>query len=71
MIIRSLLTENNHFNSTQELKEWIEQRNREVTVNVEQIPFSELDKWYSKEDGSVHHESGSYNACVTPMRHHF
>lgn len=50
MIIRSLLTENNPFNSTIELKEWIEQRNREVTVKVEQIPFSELDKWYSKED---------------------
>ena len=64
MIIRSLLTENNPFNSTQELKEWIEQRNREVTVKVEQIPFSELDKWYSKEDGSVHHESGRFFSIV-------
>ena len=64
MIIKSLLTENNPFNSTQELKEWIEQRNREVTVKVEQIPFSELDKWYSKEDGSVHHESGRFFSIV-------
>ena len=64
MIIRSLLTENNPFNSTQELKEWIEQRNREVTVKVEQIPFSELEKWYSKEDGSVHHESGRFFSIV-------
>lgn len=36
MIIKSLLTENNPFNSSQELKDWIVQRNREVTVNVEQ-----------------------------------
>ena len=64
MIIRSLLTENNAFNSTKELKEWIEQRNREVTVKVEQIPFSELKKWYSKEDGSVHHESGRFFSIV-------
>ena len=64
MIIRSLLSENNPFNSTQELKEWIEQRNKEVTVKVEQIPFSELDKWYCKEDGSVHHESGRFFSIV-------
>ena len=64
MIIRSLLTQKNPFNSTKELKEWIEQRNREVIVNVKQIPFSELDKWYSKEDGSVHHESGRFFSIV-------
>lgn len=64
MIIKSLLTENNPFNSTQELKEWIEQRNREVTVNVEQIPFSQLDKWHSEEDGSVHHDSGRFFSIV-------
>ena len=64
MIIRSLLTENNPFNSTAELKEWIEQRNREVTVKVEQIPFSNLDKWYSKNDGSIHHESGRFFSIV-------
>lgn len=64
MIIRSLLTENNPFNSTQELKDWIEQRNREVTVHVEQVPFSKLDKWYCKNDGSIHHESGRFFSIV-------
>lgn len=64
MIIRSLLTENNPFNSTQELKDWIEKRNREVTVHVEQVPFSKLDKWYCKDDGSVHHESGRFFSIV-------
>lgn len=64
MIIKSLLTENNPFNSTQELKEWIEQRNREVTVKVDQIPFAQLDKWHSDEDGSVHHDSGRFFSIV-------
>lgn len=64
MIIRSLLTENNPFNSTQELKDWIEKRNREVTVHVEQVTFSKLDKWYCKDDGSIHHESGRFFSIV-------
>lgn len=64
MIIKSLLTENNPFNSTQELKEWIEQRNREVTVKVEQIPFAQLDKWHSEADGSLHHDSGKFFSIV-------
>ena len=42
MIIKSLLTSENPFNSTDEIREWIKRRNREVTVNVEQIPFSEM-----------------------------
>ena len=60
MIIRSLLTERNPFNSTEDLKEWIAQRNREVEVKVEQIPFSELKMWHSKPDGSLHHDSGRF-----------
>lgn len=64
MIIRSLLTSDNPFNSTLELKEWIELRNREVTVKVEQIPFAQLDKWYSKDNGSIYHESGRFFSIV-------
>ena len=64
MIIKSLLTENNPFNSTAELKEWIAQRNREVEVKVEQIPFTQLDKWHSDADGSVHHDSGRFFSIV-------
>lgn len=60
MIIRSLLTEHNPFNSTEDLKDWIAQRNREVEVKVEQIPFSELKMWHSDPDGSVHHDSGRF-----------
>lgn len=60
MIIKSLLIENTPLSSTQELREWIEKRNREVAVKVEQIPLVNLDKWYCKADGSVHHETGRF-----------
>ena len=55
MIIKSLTTQENPFNSTQDIREWIARRNREVTVNVEQIPFSEMKMWHSDADGSMHH----------------
>lgn len=60
MIIRSLLSNINPFNSTVELKDWIAERNREVEVKVEQIPFSELNRWHSEPDGSLHHDSGRF-----------
>lgn len=58
------MTENNPFNSTAELKEWIAQRNREVEVKVEQIPFAQLNKWHSEDDGSIHHDSGRFFSIV-------
>lgn len=64
MIIKSLTTQENPFNSTQEIREWIARRNREVTVKVEQIPFSEMKMWYSDEDGSIHHDSGKFFSIV-------
>lgn len=60
MIIRSLLANSNPFNSTEELKEWIARRNREVEVKVKQIPFSEMKMWHSEPDGSIHHDSGRF-----------
>lgn len=64
MIIKSLLTENNPFNSTEELKAWIEQRNREVEVKVEKIPFDQLKMWHSDPDGSIRHDSGRFFSIV-------
>ena len=64
MIIRSLLTEENPFNSTQEIKEWIERRNREVEVQVEKIPFDKLEMWHSDPDGSIRHNSGRFFSIV-------
>lgn len=64
MIIKSLLTENNPFNSTEEIKSWIEQRNREVEVKVEKIPFAQMKMWHSEPDGSIHHDSGRFFSIV-------
>jgi len=60
MITRSLFTNCNPFNSTEELKDWITLRNREVEVKVEQIAFSELKMWHSEPDGSIRHDSGRF-----------
>lgn len=64
MIIKSLLTENNPFNSTVDIKSWIEQRNREVEVEVEQIPFEKMKMWHSESDGSIRHDSGRFFSIV-------
>ena len=64
MIIRSLLTNQNPFNSTEEIKQWIEQRNREVEVSVERIPFDEMKMWHSNPDGSIQHDSGRFFSIV-------
>ena len=64
MIIRSLLTDSNPFNSTEEIKEWIVQRNRQVEVKIEQIPFDRMKLWHSDPDGSLHHDSGRFFSIV-------
>ena len=64
MIIRSLLTNKNPFNSTEEIKQWIERRNREVEVKVDKIPFREMKCWHSEEDGSIRHDSGRFFSIV-------
>jgi oxidase EvaA len=64
MIIRSLLTNSNPFNSTDEIRQWIERRNHEVEVKVEKIPFAEMKMWHSEEDGSIRHDSGKFFSIV-------
>ena len=64
MIIRSLLIKENLFNSTEEIKTWIKKRNEEVKVEVRKIPFSSMEKWYSKKDGSLHHDSGHFFSII-------
>jgi len=59
-MIKSLLTEKNPFNSSEELREWIRKRNREVEVDVKLIPFDEMDGWYVDENGSLRHTLGSF-----------
>ncbi len=64
MIIRSLLTNKNPFNSTEEIKQWIERRNREVEVRVDKIPFANMKMWHSEQDGSLHHDSGRFFSII-------
>lgn len=64
MLIRSLLTNNNPYNSTEDIRQWIERRNREVEVKVEKIPFSEMKMWHSEKDGSIRHDSGRFFSIV-------
>ena len=59
-MIKSLLTEKNQFNSTEEIEQWIEQRNREVGVEVKRIPFSEMEGWKVDEEGCLRHNSGKF-----------
>ncbi len=59
-MIRSLLTTENSINSTESLRQWIEQRNRDVQVDVELIPFEKMEGWHIDDDGSLHHDSGKF-----------
>ncbi len=59
-MIHSLLTTDNPINSTRSLKQWIEQRNREVKVNVELIPFDQMEGWFIDAEGGLRHNSGRF-----------
>lgn len=59
-MIHSLLTTDNPINSTESLREWIAQRNREVKVDVQLIPFREMLGWHIDTDGSLRHDSGKF-----------
>jgi len=64
MIIRSLLTNKNPFNSIDDIRQWIKRCNREVEVRVEKIPFANMKMWHSEEDGCIHHDSGKFFSIV-------
>ena len=64
-LIRSLLTTDNPFNSTDEILAWIDRRNGEVKVNVEGVPFSCLNGWcFNPDTGNLCHESGKFFSIV-------
>lgn len=64
MYINSFLTDNNPFNTTEDIRLWIKQRNRDIEVKVDRIPFAEMEKWHSDYDGSLHHDSGKFFSIV-------
>lgn len=64
-LIKSLLTTQNPFNSTEEVLSWIEHRNREVMVEVTPMPFSELKGWhFDGKTGNLCHDSGKFFSVV-------
>lgn len=61
MFLRSALTMQNPFNSTEQVLEWIREQNRKIEVNVRQIPFVQMHPmWAFDADGNLHHASGKF-----------
>ncbi len=59
----SSLTEYNPFNTTEEIIEWLHNRENEEQFDVEIIPLAELRKWYfDPYTGDLAHGSGGYFA---------
>ena len=45
LFLKSALTIENPFNTTEEVLEWVKKRNEEVKVNLKRISFNEMDNW--------------------------
>lgn len=61
LFLQSALTLENPFNSTQEVLEWVQERNKQVKVRVERIPFVQLTSWaIDAERNRLSHASGSF-----------
>lgn len=57
----SALTEENPFMKTDDCLSWLERQRAQTNVEINQIPFVELRKWYFDEDtGNLCHESGRF-----------
>ena len=64
-LLKSLLTTDNPFNTTEEVMDWIARRNREVAVKVEQVPFRSLKGWhFDDETGNLCHDSGKFFSII-------
>ena len=64
-LINSLVRRDNPFNSTDEVLAWIKRRNREVQVEVEQVPFAKLSGWHFDDATSnLQHDSGRFFSIV-------
>lgn len=65
LLERSLQTTENPFNSTEEIMAWIERRNREVVVQIEEVPFAQLKGWgFDARTGNLCHQSGKFFSIV-------
>jgi len=61
LFLRSALTEENPFISTDEVFLWLEERKSLVEVNVEKIVFEKLTEWsFHKENNNLSHQTGGF-----------
>lgn len=61
LFLRSALTEESPYISTEEVVGWVENKKKDVEVNVERIAFSELKEWvFDKDNHSLRHKSGRF-----------
>lgn len=60
IFLLSASTEQNPFNTTQEVLTWIEKQNQDIKVDVKQIPFRDLKGWCFDADGNLRHVSGKF-----------
>lgn len=64
-LLKSLSITRNPFNSTDEIVAWIERRNREVGVRVDEVPFTDLKGWhFDAETGNLVHDTGKFFSIV-------
>ncbi len=64
-LLKSLSITRNPFNSTDEIVAWIERRNREVIVRVDEVPFGDLKGWhFDGETGNLVHDTGKFFSIV-------
>lgn len=61
LFLKSLLTRENPFNSTEEVLDWLKERNRSVKVEIQTTRFSKLDQWvFDEQKGNLRHASGKF-----------
>lgn len=59
--LRSALTTENPYNSTEHVLNWIREQNRKILVNVRQIPFADmLPMWQFDAEGNLRHVTGKF-----------
>src|SRR5207244_11554572 len=59
--LRSALTEENPYHSTDQALAWIEERGRVNQLIAEPVPFSELAEWsFQEPSGDLAHRSGKF-----------
>nr|WP_297912699.1 NDP-hexose 2,3-dehydratase family protein [uncultured Allomuricauda sp.] len=61
LFLKSALTLQNPFNTTEEVLQWIRKRNNEVEVKVAQLPFDKMLGWgFADKNYRLEHESGKF-----------